>query len=699
MNDFRDVMIADGLEPPHKIEPDRWYRFPGAGKRTGDAGRCKLFADGAGGVYQDLSTGLSRSWQAGRDSPYTAAEREAFKKHCEAARADREAEDAKTHADAAIRAAAIRGAARPAGLDHPYARRKKISVDGLREYKEALVIPMSDAAGALHSLQLIAPDGGKKFLTGGRVRGCFHLIGGAGETLCICEGWATGASIYAATGYAVAVAFNAGNLEPVARAIRAKYADLKIIICGDADQSGAGQKAALEAARAVGGSVALPKFTADELATDNRYTDFNDMAQLRGLEAVAEMIRGAACAPETDQPEAPAKDTGGDFQNPLTEPAPTVSLLRASDIAPQPVDWIWPGWLAAGKVHILGGAPGTGKTTIAMALAGTISTGGRWPDGSRSQTGNVIVWSGEDDPADTLVPRLALAGADMDKIFFVADVRADGKSRPFDPARDMEALHRKLIEVGGVKLLVVDPVVSAITGDSHKNAEVRRGLQPLADLAAAVDCALLGITHFSKGTGGRDPVERITGSLAFGAVARVVMVAARHLEQSDDGGTKRLLLRAKSNIGPDDGGFGYDFEQAELESAPDIFASHVIWGDAVEGAARDLLAVAETVNDSGDGRALGEAKQFLSDFLSDGPQPVRVIRSEANDAGHSWATLRRAKTDLGVIPKKTGVKEGWEWSLPPRCSNKAEGAYQNSVSTFAQLEHLRGDAGELEADL
>lgn len=105
---------------------------------------------------------------------------------------------------------------------------------------------------------------------------------------------------------------------------------------------------------------------------------------------------------------------------------------------------------AAVKVQILGGAPGTGKTTIAMTFAGTISTGGRWPDGSRSQTGNVVIWSGEDDPADTLVPRLALAGANLRKIFFVADVRMGGKSRPFDPARDVEVLRRKLIEVGGV---------------------------------------------------------------------------------------------------------------------------------------------------------------------------------------------------------------------------------------------------------
>ncbi len=204
-----------------------------------------------------------------------------------------------------------------------------------------------------------------------------------------------------------------------------------------------------------------------------------------------------------------------------------VQIVCAADITPEPINWLWNGWLATGKVHILGGAPGTGKTTISMAFAATVTTGGCWPDSTQSPIGNVVIWSGEDDPADTLVPRLTLSGADLSKVYFIAAVKEGNEKRSFDPAHDMEALRRKLAEIGEVSLLIVDPIVSAIAGDSHKNAEVRRGLQPLADLAASMRCALLGITHFSKGTGGRDPVERLTGSLAFGAVARVVLVAAR----------------------------------------------------------------------------------------------------------------------------------------------------------------------------
>ena len=376
-----------------------------------------------------------------------------------------------------------------------------------------------------------------------------------------------------------------------------------------------------------------------------------------------------------------------------------VELVRGCDVPPEAVRWLWKGWLAAGKFQILGGAPGTGKTTISMALAATVTTGGRWPDGSRAEQGNVVVWSGEDDPADTLIPRLALSRADLARVYFVSDVREDGGRRAFDPARDTEVLGRKLAEIGGVRLLIVDPIVSAISGDSHKNAEVRRGLQPLANLAAEMGCALLGITHFSKGTGGRDPVERLTGSLAFGALARVVLVAAKHQTEGNDGRTVRIFLRAKSNIGPDDGGFEYDLHQSELQTHPGLFASSVLWGNPVEGAARELLAGADAADDDGEGGTLADAKRFLADLLADGPMPVNAIRRDANGAGYSWATIRRAQKALGVEAIKGGMASGWKWSYSRRCSTNPEDAQQKEVSTFAKSGHLRTDPDTVEVEI
>ena len=374
--------------------------------------------------------------------------------------------------------------------------------------------------------------------------------------------------------------------------------------------------------------------------------------------------------------------------------AVSVGLLRGCDIKPEPVAWLWDGWLAAGKMHILAGAPGTGKTTISMALAATVTTGGRWPDGSRSSAGNVVIWSGEDDPADTLIPRLAASGAEVGRVYFIADVRHGNERRSFDPARDMEALRHELLRIGDVRLLIVDPIVSAVAGDSHKNAEVRRGLQPLADLAMSTRCALLGITHFSKGTGGRDPVERLTGSLAFGALARVVMVAAKHQEEGENGRDVRLFLRAKSNIGPDDGGFEYDLRQGELTTHPGIFASCVLWGDAAEGKARELLAMAETVAVQGDQTEQGEAIEWLREQLSECPLASKEVKQLASQDGLAWATVRRAQKAMGIKPGKTRFDGGWEWALPSKMLKSTQDAQQKEVSILGQDEHLRVEEEE-----
>ena len=375
---------------------------------------------------------------------------------------------------------------------------------------------------------------------------------------------------------------------------------------------------------------------------------------------------------------------------PVYRHASEVAMLRGCDLKPEAISWIWPGWLAAGKLHILGGAPSTGKTTIGMSLAATVSTGGSWPDGTRSPQGNVVIWSGEDDPADTLVPRLILSGANLNRVYFVGDVVDGNGKRSFDPARDMKPLADKLAEIGNVRLLIVDPIVSAIAGDSHKNAEVRRGLQPLVDLAGLMRCALVGITHFSKGTGGRDHVERITGSVAFGALARVVLEAARHQEEDEGGHTRRVLLRAKSNIGPDDGGFEYDLHQAELKLHPGIFASSVLWGEAVEGAARELLATADATGD--DGGALGDAERFLADLLADGPLPSRAIKADADGAGYSLATIRRAQKALGIEAIKTRGKDAkWMWSLPasaPKDTRCSQDAQQKNMSTLSNMSNM-----------
>jgi putative DNA primase/helicase len=142
-----------------------------------------------------------------------------------------------------------------------------------------------------------------------------------------------------------------------------------------------------------------------------------------------------------------------------------------------------------------------------------------------------------------------------------------------------------------------------------------------------------------------------------------VMVAAKEAVGEDGLEGRRILARAKSNIGPDQGGFAYSLVQVPVPGHELITASIVEWGEGIAGSARDMLAVAEAEEDD-QGSALREAKDFLVDLLSEGPRAVKAIQDAARLAGHSPKTLRRAKDALGVVPKKTGMTAGWEWSLP-----------------------------------
>jgi putative DNA primase/helicase len=371
-----------------------------------------------------------------------------------------------------------------------------------------------------------------------------------------------------------------------------------------------------------------------------------------------------------------------DYQSPLasadrawTTPAPAgdgegvrVVLTRASAIKPEPIRWLWNGWLARGKLHMLAGAPGTGKTTIALAFAATVSRGGPWPDGTYAKPADVIIWSGEDDPADGIIPRLTASGADLDRINIVSATSDRGKVRPFDPAADL----RHLVDVAKATrpaLLILDPIVSAIAGDSHKNAEVRRGLQPVVDLASDLGCAVVGITHFSKNTQGRDPVERLNGSLAFGALARLIMVTGRSIKED----VPRRLVRAKSNIGPDGDGFSYDLERSELPTSDDgeaITGQTAAWGEALFGTARELLAEMEapdSEDEDGLSPAVSQAVQFLRSTLATGPCRAADVKANAEAAGLSAKTLQRAREAIRVVVQRDGGTAGkgwWMWSLP-----------------------------------
>lgn len=334
-----------------------------------------------------------------------------------------------------------------------------------------------------------------------------------------------------------------------------------------------------------------------------------------------------------------------------------VQLVRGDSVIPEAIVWLFRGWLAIGKLILLAGSPGTGKTTLAMYFAAVITKGGTWPDGERCEVGSVVIWSGEDSPSDTLVPRLLACNAEMKRVHFVGGTVDLENPRSFDPAKDMPLLSSEIERIGDVRLIVVDPIVSAVAGDSHKNAEVRRALQPVVDLAAKINASLIGITHFSKGTAGRDTTERVTGSLAFAALARIVLATARDTETGDF-----LLTRSKSNIGPDGGGWRYKLEQIDITQYPGVEASRVVWGESLEGTAQELITEAE-----GDAKGKPDdnsAGGWLRNLLSIQPMLATEVFEHGQSRGYSQRKLQRVLHDIGGVSEKSGFRGPAYWRLP-----------------------------------
>lgn len=215
------------------------------------------------GAFGSWRTGEQHAWRVKSNESLTPAQSAELRSKFAEARRLRAEEEERVRAAAAVRATRLWNGAKPATDDHPYLRTKRVHAYGLRVLRDQLVVPARDAGGHLHTLQFIATDGSKRFLTGGRIAGCYYAIGRPDDALLLAEGYATAATLHQVTKLAVAVAFNAGNLLPVAQALRAKFPRLRLVLCADNDAATPGNPgltAARAAARAVGGLVAYPTF-------------------------------------------------------------------------------------------------------------------------------------------------------------------------------------------------------------------------------------------------------------------------------------------------------------------------------------------------------------------------------------------------------------------------------------------------------
>jgi len=366
---------------------------------------------------------------------------------------------------------------------------------------------------------------------------------------------------------------------------------------------------------------------------------------------------------------------------------------RLSDVKAEPISWLWQGRIARGKVSMIAGNPGLGKSQLTCALAAVVTMGGHWPvDNAPCEIGNVVFVCGEDDAADTIRPRLEAAGADVSRCFIldmVRDVANDGaqRQRSFSLQTDLPALAAMVEEIGGAALVVIDPI-SAYLGrvDSNKNSDIRALLEPLGKFSNTWGTAVVCISHFNKGSSNGDALARVTGSLAFVAAARAAFVVVK--DKDDD--RRRLFLTAKNNIGNDGNGLAYQVRGVMLDNG--ISTSRVEWEPEPVSISADE-AMRPSIEDA-EGDLISDARQFLISSLADGAIAAKQIDIDRRGAGYSEATIRRARVSLGIKPRKDGMRGGWVWELPielRRCSNNAEDAQQYSVNTFGENEHLRGN--------
>jgi len=279
-NKIRSAMVWRGIDPPDQIIIDSEIH------RFGKDKSCWyiFFQDGiCAGTFGDWRTGETHNWCEKLEREITQEEKEANQIRIEQAKIKRDAEKAIAQEEAKQKANKIWESS-VAVTDHPYLTTKRISAHGIRASRDSLVIPLYNNSGEICSLQFIDKEGNKRFLSNGQVKDCYYRIGKANGNICIAEGFATAATIHQATGYAVIVAFNAGKLLDCAKFIRDRLPSANIIICADVDQNGIGIEKATLAAEAIDGIVVYPE------GLPEGKTDFNDLAEIRGLEAVRNTI-------------------------------------------------------------------------------------------------------------------------------------------------------------------------------------------------------------------------------------------------------------------------------------------------------------------------------------------------------------------------------------------------------------------------
>lgn len=351
-------------------------------------------------------------------------------------------------------------------------------------------------------------------------------------------------------------------------------------------------------------------------------------------------------------------------------PPPEVWVARLSDVEARSIRWLWPGRVPAGKVTLLVGDPGRGKSLMALDMAARVTTGAPWPDevlaseargaeappaslpGPSSRVGSVILLTAEDDTADTVRPRLEAAGGDPTRVLVLRAVKRAGAEgeQMFSLAQDAEVLEACIRQLGDVRLVVLDPVSAYLSGAAaNSNADVRTALAPVRALAERTGVAIVAISHLTKKSD-TPAMYRAMGSLAFVAAARAVWAVGPDRRVAG----RLLFLPLKCNLAGSVTGLAYRIVPSA--AAPDVPV--LAWEPGpVTLSAEEALNVRAAVLTRRE-----EAAAWLAGLLAAGPMASSEVERRALAAGFPLRTLVRAKQETGARAARLGA--GWVWRLP-----------------------------------
>lgn len=673
---FRAAILKNlGFAPKDVVGDGKFHRFATSKHGRDDAGYYKYYDDEfPAGFCGNWRTGEQLKWSAREVSEMSPIERERL----EQVKAERERRDEEERAEAIAGAQKRWNNAAPAKADHPYLARKGVQAHRTREENGRLLVPIS-INGALSSVQAISADGTKKYHYGAPVAGGYFEIGGEGDTIVVCEGFATGAAIHEATGLPVLVAFTASNVEAIAWMVRANLPDAIIIIAADDDYRtemergfNPGLRAGRKAADAVGATLAVPPF--DRENDGDAPSDWNDFASLRGVDAMREAFQAALESGLGDR-EA-ERDSAQASSQRQADGDPLAGFVFDGDASLEPPPMLVKKLVPRDGTCFIGGQSGAGKTFAAIDLAVSLASGEPFFGHKVAERVGVAIFAAEG--ASTIASRVTVA----------RNHKAHGEILPITwlgavpnlaDAREVKAMVQRLRAVDArfradhdVRLgaVICDTLAASFSlNDENDNSEAAKAIRAMKIMSDALGVVVLPVHHFGKAA-----ETGLRGASAWRAGCDTVLSVLADRDQTTGACSNRRIALTKSRVGEE--GWVAPFELrfvalGEDEDGEEFGACYVEQGrpeDAIilAGAKEKGPPRAAKVYLDVFGIVIGDKGRKVRPFGSDGPEVLAVDREDVRDEFYRLWAADGESDKARAAAQRQAFKRGEDWALDHR---------------------------------